>query len=38
VRDQVFNVDPPPASTLLGVERLALPDLLLEVDAIAVVE
>ena len=38
VRDQVFNVDPPPASTLLGVERLALPDLLIEVDAIAVVE
>jgi enamine deaminase RidA (YjgF/YER057c/UK114 family) len=38
VRDQVLDVDPPPASTLLGVERLALPDLLLEVDAIAVVE
>lgn len=38
VRDQIFNVDPPPASTLLGVERLALPDLLIEVDAIAVVE
>ena len=38
VRDQVLNADPPPASTLLGVERLALPDLLLEVDAIAVVE
>ena len=37
VRDQIFNVDPPPASTLLGVDRLALPDLLLEVDAIAVV-
>lgn len=37
VRDQIFNVDPPPASTLLGVECLALPDLLLEVDAIAVV-
>jgi enamine deaminase RidA (YjgF/YER057c/UK114 family) len=38
VRDQVLDVGPPPASTLLGVERLALPDLLLEVDAIAVVE
>jgi enamine deaminase RidA (YjgF/YER057c/UK114 family) len=38
VRDEILNVDPPPASTLLGVERLALPDLLIEVDAIAVVE
>ncbi len=38
VRDQILNVDPPPASTLLGVERLAVPDLLIEVDAIAVVE
>jgi enamine deaminase RidA (YjgF/YER057c/UK114 family) len=38
VRDQILNVDPPPASTLLGVNRLALPDLLIEVDAIAVVD
>ena len=38
VRDEILNVDPPPASTLLGVEHLALPNLLIEVDAIAVVE
>jgi enamine deaminase RidA (YjgF/YER057c/UK114 family) len=38
VRDEVLNVDPPPASTLLGVERLAVPDFLIEADAIAVVE
>jgi enamine deaminase RidA (YjgF/YER057c/UK114 family) len=37
VRDEVLDVDPPPASTLLGVERLALPDFLIEADAIAVV-
>ena len=37
VRDEVLSVDPPPASTLLGVERLALPDFLIEADAIAVV-
>jgi enamine deaminase RidA (YjgF/YER057c/UK114 family) len=37
VRDEVLYVDPPPASTLLGVERLALPDFLIEADAIAVV-
>jgi enamine deaminase RidA (YjgF/YER057c/UK114 family) len=38
VRDEVLYVDPPPASTLLGVERLALPEFLIEADAIAVVE
>jgi enamine deaminase RidA (YjgF/YER057c/UK114 family) len=37
-RDEIFNVDPPPASTLVGVQRLALPDLLIEVDAIAVID
>jgi enamine deaminase RidA (YjgF/YER057c/UK114 family) len=37
VRDEIFDVDPPPASTLLGVQRLAVPDLLIEVDAIAVI-
>jgi len=37
VRDEVLYVDPPPASTLLGVERLALPEFLIEADAIAVV-
>jgi enamine deaminase RidA (YjgF/YER057c/UK114 family) len=38
VRDEVLYVDPPPASTLLGVEHLAMPDFLIEADAIAVVE
>lgn len=38
IRDQIFQADPPPASTLLGVHRLALPDLLIEVDAIAVID
>jgi enamine deaminase RidA (YjgF/YER057c/UK114 family) len=38
VRDEVLYVDPPPASTLLGVERLALPGFLIEADAIAVVD
>lgn len=37
VRDEILRADPPPASTLLGVQRLALPELLLEVDGIAVV-
>ena len=37
-RDAVLGLDQdPPASTLLGVQALALPDLLVEVDAIAVV-
>ena len=38
VRDEVLYVDPPPASTLLGVEHLAMPDFLIEADAIAIVE
>jgi enamine deaminase RidA (YjgF/YER057c/UK114 family) len=37
VRDEILIADPPPAVTLLGVERLALPDLLIEVEAVAVV-
>jgi enamine deaminase RidA (YjgF/YER057c/UK114 family) len=37
VRDEILGVDEPPASTLIGVERLALPDLMIEVDAVAVV-
>ncbi len=37
-RDAVLGIDAdPPASTLLGVETLALPELLFEVDAVAVV-
>ena len=35
VRDDAFGDITPPASTLLGVERLAVPGLLIEADAIA---
>lgn len=38
VRDEFFGDITPPASTLLGVEALAAPDLMIEVDAIAFVE
>ncbi|MGH8952757.1 MAG: RidA family protein [Acidimicrobiia bacterium] len=38
VRDELLGGDPPPTSTLIGVQTLALPDLLIEVDAIAVVD
>jgi enamine deaminase RidA (YjgF/YER057c/UK114 family) len=38
VRDEFFGAISPPASTLLGVERLAVPGLLIEVDGIAFVE
>jgi|SRR5271157_763685 len=37
VRDRFVNLKKPPASTLIGVAALALPGLLVEVDAIAVV-
>ena len=37
VRDRFVNLEKPPASTLIGVAALALPGLLVEVDAIAVV-
>jgi enamine deaminase RidA (YjgF/YER057c/UK114 family) len=37
-RSRVFGDDQPPASTLLGVAALARPDLLIEVEAIAVIE
>lgn len=37
-RSRVFGDDDPPASTLLGVAALARPDLLIEVEAIAVIE
>lgn len=36
VRDEFFGDITPPVSTLLGVAALALPDLLIEVDAVAV--
>lgn len=35
VRDEILGDITPPTSTLLGVAALALPDLLIEVDAIA---
>jgi enamine deaminase RidA (YjgF/YER057c/UK114 family) len=38
VRDEFFADITPPASTLLGVERLATADLLVEVDAVAVID
>lgn len=36
IRDEAFGEITPPASTLLGVDRLALPDLMIEVDGVAV--
>ncbi|MCG3189064.1 MAG: putative aminoacrylate peracid reductase RutC [Burkholderiaceae bacterium] len=38
VRSRFYGSAPPPASTLVGVQALALPELLIEVEAIAVVE
>lgn len=35
VRDEFFGDITPPTSTLLGVSALALPDLMIEIDAIA---
>jgi len=37
VRDEELPANPPPASTLLGVERLAMSVFLVEVDGIAVI-
>lgn len=37
VRDEIMDGITPPASTLLGVEALAVPGLMIEIDAIAVV-
>ncbi|HTW88396.1 MAG TPA: RidA family protein [Candidatus Binataceae bacterium] len=37
VRGPIFGKDNPPASTLVGVQALALDDFLLEVEAVAVV-
>jgi len=37
VRDELLNGVTPPTSTLLGVEALAVPGLMLEIDGIAVV-
>lgn len=38
VRSRFYGSAQPPASTLVGVQALALPELLIEVEAIAVVE
>lgn len=38
IRADYFNPEHPPASTLIGVQALALPELLIEVEAIAAVE
>lgn len=35
IRAQYFNADHPPASTLIGVQALALPELLIEIEATA---
>lgn len=37
VRDEFISQDRPPASTLLGVQSLARPELLIEIEAIAAV-
>jgi len=38
VRDEFFGGITPPTSTLLGVSALALPDLMIEIDAVAYVD
>lgn len=38
IRAQYFNTAEPPASTLIGVQALALPELLIEIEAIAALE
>lgn len=38
IRAQYFNGDHPPASTLIGVQALALPELLIEIEALAAIE
>ncbi|HSM43654.1 MAG TPA: RidA family protein [Acidimicrobiia bacterium] len=38
VRDEFFGDITPPTSTLLGVSTLALPDLMIEIDAVAYVD
>ncbi len=38
VRKQYVSAKNPPTSTLLGIQSLALPELLIEMDAIAVVD
>lgn len=38
IRAGYFNPTQPPASTLIGVQALALPELLIEIEAIAAIE
>lgn len=38
VRRQYVNMDRPPASTLVGVQALAAPEFLIEIEAVAVVD
>jgi enamine deaminase RidA (YjgF/YER057c/UK114 family) len=38
IRDQYVSLENPPASTLLGVQSLALPEILIEIEAIAAVD
>jgi enamine deaminase RidA (YjgF/YER057c/UK114 family) len=38
IRGRVLGGNPPPASTLIGVQSLVLPELMIEIEAIAVVE
>lgn len=38
IRANYFNPQHPPASTLIGVQALAMPELLIEIEAIAAIE
>jgi enamine deaminase RidA (YjgF/YER057c/UK114 family) len=38
VRARYFNAAEPPASTLIGVQALALPELLIEIEVIAAID
>lgn len=38
IRDRYVSLENPPASTLLGVQSLALPEILIEIEAIAAVD
>ncbi|MBI4673099.1 MAG: RidA family protein [Chloroflexi bacterium] len=38
IRAQYFNAQQPPASTLVGVQALAFPGLLIEIEAVAMID
>lgn len=38
IRSQYFDAQHPPASTLIGVQALAFPELLIEIEAVAVLD